>query len=442
MGTVGIAASEDVSVATARKTFYCTECEARVPEMVTRCPNPDCRKWNTIKEGVPDTMSTNVVRMKDIDPECTVKVPTGLPELDAALDGGTIPGQVVLVGGPPGVGKSTLVLAVAHAMTKRGVLDMTSGRADRKKKNRVLLISSEEDVEKIRARSLRIKKGDDILLCHNRVITEIEGDFATYNPEFGIIDSLNKIKDAESNQGAVTTMGRIYDYAHATSMTTFVLCHVNGDGEIAGMLTLQHAADTVMMLDRDRKDSDTRTLRVLKNRHGSEDYVGLFEMTAGGLVSFDPTKNLDTGKLQPGQAFAVAMMGGKCFPIEVQALTQKSERPQLSVVGYPSDRVRTLLAVLNQRTGVDVSDRDVYIQILGGLNFSDTAIDTAIAMAIVSAVQKRALPARTAYVGELDLLGRVKAGGRAAQRHEVAERHKFKVIEGGELQEIIDVAIG
>ena len=387
-------------------------------------------------------MSTNVIRMSDIDPECTVKVPTGLPELDAALDGGTIPGQVILIGGPPGAGKSTLVLAIADAMTKRGVIDVATGKANRRKKNRVLLISSEEDVEKIRARSLRIGKGESILLCHNRVIGDIESDFAEYSPEFGIIDSLSKIKDAESNQGAVTTMGRIYDYAHTTSMTTFVLCHVNGDGEIAGMLALQHAADTVMMLDRDRKDSDTRTLRVYKNRHGSEDYVGLFEMTAKGLVSFDPTKNLDTGKLAPGQAFAIAMVGGKCFPIEVQALTQSSPRPQLSVLGYPSDRVRTILAVIGERTAIDVSDRDVYVQILGGVNFVDTAIDTAIAMAIVSATTKKALPTRSAYAGELDLLGRVKLGGRAPQRKEVAERHKFKIVQGDELGDIIESTIG
>lgn len=411
---------------TVRKTYHCKKCEVRVMKPESKCP--ECKAWGTIVEGTPDTMSTNVVRMSDIDPECTHKVPTGMTELDAALDGGVVPGQVILFGGRPGAGKSTLVLEIADAMTKRGVLSLANGRENRKKKNRVLLISSEEDIEKIKARSLRINRGGGVLLCHNKEWTTMESDFAEYQPEFGIIDSLNKIKDVHnSQQAAVDVLGRIYDYAHATSMTTFVIAHVNGDDEIAGMVALQHTADTLMILERDRKDSDIRALRVLKNRHGSEDYVGLFQMTETGLHSFDPAKYIDQKNLRPGQAFSVAVLGGKSFPIEVQALTMNAQKPMLSVVGYPSDRVRSLLAVLSQHADVEVGQKEIYVQIVGGVNFNDPGIDAAIAVAITSAIRRRPPPPKSAYCGEIDLLGRVKNGYRMDLRKDVAQRHGFKL---------------
>jgi DNA repair protein RadA/Sms len=374
--------------------------------------------------------------MRDIDPECKHKVPTGLGELDVALDGGVVPGQVIMIGGSPGVGKSTMVLEVADAMTKRKALNIETGRQARKK-NDVLLATSEEDVEKVRARGIRIGKGDDVLLAHCREYNEIEGDLAHYAPEFGIIDSLKRLRDATSQQGAVTTMERIYQFADATKTTMFVLMGVNGDGDIAGMMDLQHIVDTILMLERDRKDSDYRTLRVLKNRHGSEDYVGLFEMRGDGIHSYDPSKHLKHGRLAPGQAFAIATLGGRCFPIEVQALAMSSEKSTLSVVGYPSDRVRTILAILGAHTDVDVFEKDIYVSIIGGLNFTDTAIDSAIAMAISSAIKKKALPARMAYVGELDLIGEIKTGARTPLRKEVADRHGFRVASAEAIGDIV-----
>jgi DNA repair protein RadA/Sms len=423
-------------IAVSRKTYHCTKCEIRLMHESAKCP--ECGAWNTVKEGVPDTMATHVIRMDQISPECTIKVPTGLGELDAALDGGTVPGQVILLGGRPGAGKSTLVLEIADAMTKRGVVALDSGKESRKKKNRVLLVSSEEDVEKIKARSLRIKKGEDILLCHNKEWSSIESDFAEHQPEFGIIDSLNRIVEGRSEQGRVETLHRIYDYAHATSMTTFVIAHVNGDDEIAGMISLQHGADTILILERDREGSDIRALRVRKNRHGSEDYVGLFEMSEKGLYSYDPSKDMNIKKLVPGQAFSVAALGGKSFPIEVTALSQRAQKPFLSVVGYPTDRVRNLIATLMDHTNVDVSCREIYVQIAGGLNFIDTGIDAAVAMAIVSATRRKALPPKSAYVGEVDLLGRIKVGGRKDQRKEIAERHGFKLRCGQDLEELLE----
>jgi len=419
------------------KHWHCSDpdCLAHFNEKPAgRCPS--CGKWNTVREGVPDMMSTDVMPMRDIDPECKHKIPTGLIELDVALDGGVVPGQVIMIGGGPGAGKSTLVLEVGDAMTKRGALNIETGRT-MKKKNDVLIATSEEDVEKVRARGIRIKKGDNVLLSHCREYNEIEADLAQFSPEFGIIDSLKRLRDATSQQGAVATMERIYQFADTTKTTMFVLMGVNGDGDIAGMMDLQHIVDTILMLERDRKDSDYRTLRVLKNRHGSEDYVGLFEMRADGLHSYDPGKHLKHGRLAPGQAFAIATLGGRCFPIEVQALAISSEKSTLSVVGYPSDRVRTILAILGAHTDVDVFQKDIYVSIIGGLNFTDTAIDSAIAMAVSSAIKKKALPARTAYVGELDLIGEIKTGARTPLRKEVADRHGFRVATAETIGDIV-----
>jgi DNA repair protein RadA/Sms len=421
---------------TARKTYHCTKCDVRFMKALARCT--ECGTWGSVKEGVPDTMAMNVIRMSEISPECTYKVPTGLDELDAALDGGTVPGQVILLGGRPGAGKSTLVLEIADAMMKRGVLSLESGKEHRKKKNRCLLVSTEEDVEKIKARSLRIDKAHDILLCHQKEWSLIECDFADHQPEFGIIDSLNRIVEGRTEQGRVETLHRIYDYAHATAMTTFVIAHVNGDDEIAGMISLQHGADTILILERDRIESDIRALRVRKNRHGSEDYVGLFEMTEKGLYSYDPAKDFNIKKLLPGQAFSIGIIGGKSLPIEVQALAPKALKPFLSVVGYPTDRVRSILATMSEHTSIDTDGREIFVQIVGGLNFTDPGIDAAIAMAIASAVRKKPLPPESAYVGEVDLLGQVKAGGRHDQRKEIAKRHGFKLRCAEDLDELLE----
>ena len=423
------------STSPARKTYHCTKCEIRLMKEAARCP--ECKTWGSIKEGVPDTMATNVVKMSEVSSECTFKTPTGLAELDAALDGGTVPGQVILLGGRPGAGKSTLVLMIADAMTKRGVIALDSGREHRKKKNRVLLVSSEEDVEKIKARSIRIDKAHDILLCHNKEWSLIESDFADHQPEFGIIDSLNRIVEGRSEQGRVETLHRIYDYAHATAMTTFVIAHVNGDDEIAGMISLQHGADTILILERDRQGSDIRALRVRKNRHGSEDYVGLFEMSEKGLYSYDPAKDMSIKKLVPGQAFGIGVMGGKSFPVEVTALSSKAPKPFLSVVGYPTERVKSIIATLSEHTHLDVGSSEIHVQISGGLNFVDTGLDAAVVMAIASATAKRALPSKSAYSGEVDLLGRIKAGDRKDQRKDVAERHGFKLRCGEDVEELL-----
>lgn len=416
-----------------KKTYYCTKCEARYADNLPRCP--DCKAWNSSREGTPDTMSTNVVRMRDIDPECAVKIPTGMVELDAVLDGGTAPGQVILLAGSPGSGKSTLALEVADAMTRTGALQVDTGR-QLKKKNKVLYVSTEEDVEKIRGRSLRIGKGENILLCHNKEMGPMEGDFAEYEPEFGIVDSVSRMAGADNEQGKLAILARIYEYAHATNMTTIVTAHVNSDNEIAGMIALQHTADTILQLDRDTLSTSVRTLRPLKNRYGSEDYTGLFEMRADGIHSFDPTRGLDAEHLRPGQAFAVAWLAGRSFPIEVQALTRRSLKPSLHVLGYPTERVKALLAIMGAHTRVPIAMRDVYVSILGGLQLKDAAIDAAIVMAIASSAYGVAGRVRTAFVGEVDLLGRIQLGPQASQRREVASRHGFEVMEAENLGEL------
>jgi DNA repair protein RadA/Sms len=165
-------------------------------------------------------------------------------------------------------------------------------------------------------------------------------------------------------------------------------------------------------------------------------------MTEKGIWPFDPTKNIDSVNLQPGQAFAIATLGGKTFPIEVQALTMPSQKPHVTAVGFPTDRVKTILAVISQHTDVPVEGRDVYVNILGGVNFSDTSIDAAVAMAIMSAVTKQPLLSRTAYSGEVDLIGRLKVGERGNQQRDIAERHGFKLVSGESLAAIMSQVKG
>ncbi len=385
-------------------------------------------------------MSTNVVRMSDIDPESSIKIPTGMDELDEVLDGGTQAGQVILLSGPPGAGKSTLTLAIADAMKRKGRLNLDTGKFQ-KKKNEVLYVTTEEEISKVKARSSRIKKGENILLCHNTDVNAIESDLAEHQPEYAIIDSLQKIQGAQTVPGALEILARIYNYASATGTTMIVNSQVNKDGEVSGSRGLEHCVDTHLELDRDQKDSATRVLRVRKNRHGSEDNIGLFEMFEDGLFPYDPTKNLDGSKPLPGQTFAVASMGGKGLAgksllVEVQALLSESQKPQYNVVGYDTQRVKTIVAAISEHTGVNVHGYDVYVSILGGVNFSDTNLDASIAMAIVSAKRKVKLKPKTVYIGEVDLLGRIKINGRGNSAAEVAEKHGFRLATGEDLETV------
>lgn len=409
-----------------KNTFYCSSCEVRLNSSPAQCPQ--CRKWNTIKPGVPDMMSTEVMRLGDVAPEVSFKMSTGMSELDEVLDGGTVPGQVILIGGEPGAGKSTLLLEVADAMTKRGALNLETGKASRKKKNSCLYVTCEETVEKIAARRVRIGRGDDVLICHNRKLEDIEADFAEHSPEFGIIDSLSMLDGSDTIAGQVAAIKRIYAFADLTKTTIFVVVHINKDGDLAGAKAVEHSVDTVLKLDQDQKTSYVRQLRCTKNRYGSEDYVGLFEMTAKGLYPFDMNKLVDGNIMAPGQAFAVAAMGTKSVLCEVQALVcpaANENRESLSVIGYDTKRVRTLLAVLAKRTEVDVSGKDVFVSIVGGVNFDDPSLDAAVAVAIASAATGRKLPKKTAFAGETDLLGQIKTLGRNAQRKDTAEKHGF-----------------
>lgn len=413
-------------------THYCCKCEARFPQREPRCPQ--CRAWNTCKAGTPDTMSTDVMRLGDVESESAVKVATGFAELDACLDGGTVAGQVILLAGPPGSGKSTLALEIADAMTQVRRLDPESGKVG-KKKNVCLLITSEEDIEKVRARSLRIGRGSEVLCCHAKQIGDVESDLASYQPQFAIVDSVNKLKGGHTPAGTVGLAQRLYEYAHATQTTLFITAHVNGEDEISGMIALQHTTDTVLQLDREQEGSPIRALRVRKNRHGSEEYVGLFEMRADGIHSYEPAKGLATSERHVGQAFAIAGVGGRMFPVEVQALTPAG-RGSLHVLGYPVDRVRALLAVLSEHTDLPlgVVARDVYINVLGGISHRDAALDAAVAAAIASSVTGRPLEVPSCYAGEVDLLGRVNAP--TAARVACAERHGFRLAQGGTLREM------
>lgn len=302
-----------------------------MPKMQTKCP--DCGKWNCIKEGVPDTMSTDVVPLFEVEMNTAVKISTGMDELDAVLTGGTVIGQAVLIGGEPGAGKSTLLLEVADAMTKKKALDEVGQTT--KKKNRCLYVTTEEEIGSLRARSIRLSCGDQVLVCHNKEIALIESDLAEWQPEFCIIDSLSMMSGCfGSTNTQVDTLKRVVEVCKAMMVTLFVVVHITKDGELAGAKALEHIVDTVLILSQDQKNSATRQLRCTKNRHGSEDYIGLFEMTAKGLRPFDAGRMIDGTTMQAGQAFGVTAMGGRSILVEVQALTEecgeKSNRPSTS----------------------------------------------------------------------------------------------------------------
>jgi DNA repair protein RadA/Sms len=411
--------------ARARTVYRCTECGAEYLKWGGRCDA--CGEWNTIAEEIerPEKKSRSArgtrertaparpVAIRDVEAVRSARVSSGLRELDYVLGGGIVAGSVVLIGGEPGIGKSTLLLQVAASAARAG--------------GRTLYVSAEESGPQVRLRAERL--GPEAMLVEllaETTLEEILAAAADATPDLLVIDSIQTIYSSEL-EGAAGNVGQVREcaarlmrYAKESGCAVFIVGHVTKGGGVAGPKTLEHIVDTVLYFEGDGS-LDFRVLRATKNRFGSVDEIGVFRMTSAGLEGVENPSALfmgDGGAHSSGTAVTALIEGTRPVLVEIQALAAKAGygTPQRVANGVDPRRLALLLAVLEKRSGLPVSQLDVFVNVAGGLRLSEPAGDLAIAAAIASSVYDVALPAESVFIGELGLNGEIRAVSQSERR--------------------------
>lgn len=424
------------------KTVYvCTECGEVSPRWMGRCPS--CGAWNTMVEDVvvqePKTASkasknsisarvpgvTSLVaqNLQDISTtEEKSRIVTGISELDRVLGGGIVLGSVVLLGGEPGAGKSTLLLQLCGAISAG---------------HRVLYVTGEESTRQIKLRANRLQvHQQNVSLVAETDVDEICGLIEQIRPELAVIDSIQTMHcgDVSSSAGSVSQVkectARLLAVAKSQEIPTFIVGHVNKDGAIAGPKVMEHIVDTVLYFEGD-KTLPYRVLRAVKNRYGSTNEIGMFDMTGSGLVEIaNPSQQLLEGRPMgiSGNCVACTMEGTRPILSEIQALVTKSglTNPRRTASGFDYNRSNLLLAVLEKRAGFFFGNLDVYINIVGGLRLDETACDLSVCLAIVSSLLDKPIGDRTIAIGEVGLAGEIRSVTHLEARLREAQRIGFE----------------
>lgn len=405
--------------------FFCSECGARYPKWLGRCE--DCGQWNCIVEDAPSHEKTifgkDRIEFQDLSSKgkSTKRIQSKLAEFDRVLGGGAVPGSVILIGGEPGIGKSTILLQILAAFSEN---------------HRCVYISGEESAEQIclRASRLGLSSSNVRLACETNVdaiISSVGND-----TDFLVIDSIQTLcsKNIESIPGTVnqlrTCAYALINFAKTTNTTVFFVGHVTKDGVIAGPKILEHMVDTVLYFEGERGNS-CRILRTVKNRYGSCDELGIFEMSASGLINIEnPSSLFLTPRTEevPGVITFAGMEGTRPVLVEVQSLVSKSylTSPRRTVVGWDMNRLFMILAVLESKTKISFSDKDVYLSIVGGLKISEPACDLAVALSLLSARRGIVIPNSTCAIGEIGLTGEIRSVSKCLERIKEASKLGFK----------------
>ena len=411
-----------------KTVFFCQNCGYESGKWMGQIPA--CREWNTFTEEVIEkktgvkaadhASASEPVKLSSIQSGEESRISSGSPELDRVLGGGIVQGSLVLVGGDPGIGKSTLLLQVCKNLTDRG--------------RRVLYISGEESMQQIKMRAERIGEiGEDMLLLCETSLEVIKTAIQKVNPEIVVIDSIQTMyhEDVSSAPGSVSQVREstsvLMQIAKGMDITVFIVGHVTKEGVVAGPRVLEHMVDTVLYFEGDRHAS-YRILRGVKNRFGSTNEIGVFEMRESGLIEVqNPSEFMLDGKPEgaSGSIVACSMEGTRPILIEIQALVCRSNMamPRRTAVGTDYNRVNLLMAVLEKRLGLHLSSCDAYVNIAGGIRMNEPAIDLAIVLALVSSYRDRAMDDKIIAFGEVGLSGEVRAVSMAQQR--VAEAKKL-----------------
>ena len=411
--------------------FFCNECGYESPKWLGKCPA--CNSWNTfVEEKVTSTKDksgkTKVkekakpIKLNEIEQIKISRINSGFEELDRVLGGGFVNGSLTLIGGEPGIGKSTLILQICDKIKVDG---------------KVLYVSGEESAEqiKLRADRLGIKK-DNIIFLGETDINEVENAIEEILPKFVIIDSIQTMysDDITSAAGSVSQVreitARIMKMCKQKSITTVIIGHVTKDGTIAGPRVLEHMVDTVLYIEGERYFS-YRVVRGVKNRFGSTNEIGMFEMRNEGMVEIkDPSKVLlsESDENPSGAAIVASIEGTRPILVEIQSLTSTTifGMPRRTANGIDYNRVTLLLAVAEKIAGVNFSTQDVYMNIVGGIKINEPALDLGIILAATSSLKGIPIPKDVAVIGEVGLTGEIRQVNMIEKRLREVEKMGFK----------------
>ena len=419
-------------MAKAKTVFYCTACGNELPRWQGRCPA--CGAWNTIEERVekpvavgktrsaPVGISRIPRRLHEVDSGDEIRFPTGMGELDRVLGGGAVAGSLVLVGGAPGIGKSTLLLQICNQLCR--------GRT-------VLYVSGEESERqlKLRAQRLGVSPENLYILSETRLSDILEA-VESVKPEVLIADSIQTLYNEEndSSPGSISqvkdcTMS-LMQLSKQQGITVFVVGHINKEGAIAGPKVLEHMVDCVLYFEGD-PNSSYRMLRAAKNRFGSTNEIGVFEMTDTGLAEVpNPSQMLLEGRPEgaPGTCVACVMEGTRPVLAEVQALVTKTtfNVPRRAADGFDFNRAVLLMAVAEKRGGMKLNVFDAYINVIGGLRLDEPGADLPVVLAVASSYREQPIPDDLVAIGEVGLTGEIRAVSQMNQRLAEAARLGFK----------------
>jgi DNA repair protein RadA/Sms len=421
-------------VARVKTAFFCTDCGNETARWQGQCPA--CSAWNTLAEepaqrkaprgrtaGARASAPAAVVRLADVTGAESERWSTGMRELDFVLGGGIVPGSLVLVGGEPGIGKSTLLLQAAARLH-------TTGRS-------TLYVSGEESAAQVRLRADRLSEdGGAVTFLGETNLEAILQATASLSPDVLFIDSIQTVysDDLEGTAGNVTQVrecaARLQRVAKESGAAVFLIGHVTKGGTVAGPKTLEHIVDTVLYFE-ETGTLDHRVLRSNKNRFGATEEIGVFRMTAAGLEPVANPSELflrDRSTGVSGTAVAAVIEGTRPLLVEVQALCSKASygAPQRVATGFDRQRLALLLAVMEKRAGIDFSALDVFVNVVGGIRIVETASDAALLAALASSVYDRELPSTAVFLGEVGLGGELRPIGQLERRLAEAARMGFR----------------
>ncbi len=414
-----------------KTVFFCKECGFESAKWLGQCPA--CKNWDTFTEepvvrksgkpaGIKSAREPELIA--NIKAEEEARIPSGIGELDRVLGGGIVQGSLVLVGGDPGIGKSTLLLQMCRELTG--------------KSKKLLYISGEESLSqiKMRAERLGVFGGELLLLCETD-LDLVEEAIDKHKPDIVIIDSIQTMfrEEVASAPGSVSQVrevtGALMRIAKGSGITIFIIGHVTKEGVVAGPRVLEHMVDTVLYFEGDNYAS-YRILRAVKNRFGSTNEIGVFEMQGNGLAEVkNPSEFMLKGRPEgeAGSVVVASIEGTRPILVEVQALVCRTNfnMPRRTAAGTDFNRVNLLMAVLEKRAGLQIADCDAYVNVAGGMRINEPALDLPIMTAILSSYKNKALDNKTVLFGEVGLTGEIRAVNLAEQRVAEAAKMGFEV---------------
>ena len=414
-------------MAKAKTIFVCSSCGYESTKWLGKCPA--CNEWNSFYEEKLVSSNTNKKEksitptpLTNVENRETVRISTGFKEVDRVLGGGLVNGSLVLLGGEPGIGKSTLILQICNKLALDG---------------KVLYVSGEESAEQIKLRANRLNiKNDNILFLGETDMDVIEKAIENITPKLVIIDSIQTMYSEEitSTAGSVSQVrevtSRIMKNCKQNNITTIIIGHVTKDGNIAGPRVLEHMVDTVLYIEGERYFS-YRVLRSVKNRFGSTNEIGMFEMQNEGMVEINNPSSILISEREDnpsGSIIVATMEGTRSLLVELQALTTPSVfgMPRRNTNGIDYNRLTLLSAVLEKKLGLPLGTQDIYLNIVGGIKINEPAIDLGIILAVCSSYKNISIPKEVVAIGEVGLTGEVRAINLIEKRLNEAEKLGFK----------------